>query len=225
MKKAEFDFLSYTNFPSSLKLDNDESTLYWGWWQSNIPVKSGAVTVQVSARKENVLPLEGGSRVVVEGSSDGVTWKWLGYVDVGVGSFGWKTYSGNITIPSGIVLLRVVLRDGAGLMGKPAITWFDGLRVYQDDELIYANDFSNWDPMIGAGIGAPIGGVAGYLLKEPLGPMVSEAVGAVLGGALGGGVGLLTGMGIIPVPQIPGLGAAPEGPVAPARLGKYLITG
>jgi hypothetical protein len=84
-----------------------------------------------------------------------------------------------------------------------------------------------WEPVLGTGIGASIGGAIGYFLKEPLGPMVSEAVGAALGGALGGGVGLLTGLGIVPIPQIPipTFGAPPEGPVAPARLGKYQITG
>lgn len=73
------------------------------------------------------------------------------------------------------------------------------------------------------GIGAALSGVAGYVLK-PIDPVISALIGAGLGGGAGYGLAYLATTGIPEIP-IPALGAAPEGPEAPARLGKYQITG
>ena len=69
--------------------------------------------------------------------------------------------------------------------GAKGVTWFDDVKVYQDNVLIYSNDFSNWNPYIGAGIGAVIGGVGGHLAtKKPEYALIALPV-AVIGGVVG----------------------------------------
>ena len=225
------DFLNFISFPSSLAIKTIRKfdSYYREGIDVRLPLPRAIVTVKTYMATKNAVspPPDGSATEITVIDPTGKT----AFYPVSrlTGTTPWTPIEKTIDFSGAPenMTLNVFSRIGASDGINPSITWFDDLKIYQDDTLIYSDDFSKWDPVIGAGIGAPIGGAAGYLLREPLGPMVSEAVGAVLGGALGGGVGLLTGMGIIPVPQIPipALEAPPEGPEAPARLGKYQITG
>lgn len=188
------DFLSYTSFPNSVKCVNRDVDHRTRIFSPDIPVMPGSlVRAEVKARTENVsTPRDLGSWISIMGSPDGKNWIYMGAgftVPQVPGTWGtrdWMQFKFEMKIPADILFLR------CHFACAPGITWFDDLKIFQDDELIYSNDFSNWTPLIGTGIGACVGGAAAYLLNEPLGPIVSEAVGAFFGGALGGSVGLLT---------------------------------
>lgn len=227
MRKPEYDFLNWTSFPSSGKVFTDEARYdAWATWGVSpvIPVTPGrTLKAEVMVKQQNVMYSRSHVHMV---GYDGKTWRVMPSIPpvetpIPVGTFDWKKFLLEETIPSDIIAIRVDPAGGAGSPEAPGITWFDNLKIYQDDVLIYSNDFTNWNPYIGAGIGTPIGGVAANLLKEPLGPIVSEAVGAGLGGAVGGLIGLLTAIGVIPIPTIPTFEElAPEMPV-----GRYQVVG
>ncbi len=61
--------------------------------------------------------------------------------------------------------LRLILVAGIPVSsGQIAQTWFDDLKIYQDDVLIYENIFSDWAPYTGAALGAGIGVIAGVIV-------------------------------------------------------------
>ena len=66
----------------------------------------------------------------------------------GFGTRDWTTLNSSKLIPPERSLVGVRIVGGAGFPEKPGVTWFDDLRIYQDDVLIYANNFSNWAPAI-----------------------------------------------------------------------------
>jgi len=154
MRRTEYDFLTWQSFPSSAKLIRDESGWTFWPWIKTIPVSPG-VTVKASfkAKQQNVVSTP--SHVKFEGW-DGSRW-----VDgfgaplktprgLPFGSFDWTDFTGlhEQTIPPGFSAMRVTVVGGGGTPEAPSITWFDDLRIYQDDVLIYAGDFSNWAPII-----------------------------------------------------------------------------
>jgi len=192
MDKIEYDFLSWTSFPSSLKMIYDGARGFW-WFipGSERPVKPGAVRISVKVKKENVGLTPGidpefrDSRVIIWGFN-GAEWKWLGKMTVGYGTENWREYTGEVEIPAGIDLLKVQLRCGAGAKERPAITWFDDLKIYQDDKLIYANDFNNWNPYIGVGVGGVVVAVPTYLYTKNVPVSVGAGVvGSLIGAAIG----------------------------------------
>ena len=150
MRKKEHDFLNWTSFPSSLKMVSDELQPEWlGYWLGPISVNPGAkLKFTVNLKQSGVLYYAGG--LVLEGY-DGKEWKRLvGRIILqSFGSFDWTTKEAEYTIPSGIVAIRLaVAGGGTNDPTKPAETWWDDLRIYQDNVPIYSNDFSNWTPTI-----------------------------------------------------------------------------
>jgi len=186
VRAIEYDFLTWTSFPSSLKIVNDVLNS-WHWYSEvgrGTPVKPGGkLKVSVKAKLQNVVSNE--SHVAVDGWNGS---SWVRLMDLGVktGTIDWAEWNGETTVPAGIQYIRCNLAAGGGT--PEGITWYDDLKIYQDGALIYANDFSNWNPIIGAGAGAAVGAVAGYALtKKPI-----YALAALPGALIGGIVGYLT---------------------------------
>jgi len=140
----EYDFLTWTSFPSSVKVVNPEARHKTEIFAVNIPVTPGAtVKAVVNAKTKDVIPYRGnGSWISIMGSPDGVDWK---YIDGGFtvppvpgvrGTKDWQQYESEMRMPADIKLLRLHFTFPKGT------TWFDDLKIYQDDKLIYENYFS-----------------------------------------------------------------------------------
>jgi len=150
VRKVEYDFITWTSFPSSLKLFSDEyrpppPAPMAGLNITDIIVTPGKnIRVVAKAKQQNVL--EPRSRITLYVSKDGRP-PWTDLVrDVRLqlpsGTFDWRDYSFTVTIPAGLPYMRVVANGGPGTPEAPGITWFDDLKIYQDDKLIYDNYFS-----------------------------------------------------------------------------------
>jgi len=200
MYKLEYEFLTWTSFPSSLKAINDENLLR-GWWKifDKLPVTpSSRVRVEINIKTDNILTpypgrpeIEWGSYITIYGF-DGEKWR---PTDLAApdpwttcGAYGktdWTKYEKEIVIPSDIRMLQ------GRLVAAKGLTWFDDLKIYQDDKLIYSNYFSNWNPYLGALGGGLLGTIGGYLAK-PKEPLIPAVAGLCLGSLFGAGVGLAT---------------------------------
>jgi len=188
VKKKEYDFLNWTSFPSSGKLFNDDPSeaIWWGQYR-NISITPGkTLKIVVNWKQQDVILPESGIRPHVGFWWNGV---WGGQIFPPLGTYDWREFKGEWIVPAGKTTLDVIIAGGAGTPEKPGITWFDDLKIYQDDVLIYANDFSNWNPYIGAGVGGGLGGVGAFYLTKN--PVLSLGV-AALGALVGGGIGALT---------------------------------
>ncbi len=189
VKKTEYDFLNWTSFPSSIKLTNDTMTRSGGGAFENIPVNPGTVRVEVNGKTQDVQLIKGsGSYIAFWGHRADGSRKWIGTCDIRYGTHDWEKAEAELPIPADIVILRGYLIAGGGNKAQPSISWFDDFVIKQNGRIIYENKFSNWNPVIGAGIGAIIGGAVGELTK-PIGPIASPLIGALGGAALGGGIG------------------------------------
>jgi len=152
MAKLEYAFLTFTSFPSSVKLINEEARRR-GWWVifKDLPViPESKVIVEIKGKAENV---QIGSYLTIYGSADGVTYRYLDFIvprSTLLGTSPWATYTEEYktTIPTDVNFLRGQLVAGQG------VTWFDDLKIYQDGVPIYENKFSNWGQFIN--IPAPI---------------------------------------------------------------------
>jgi len=156
MIRREYDFLTWTSFPSSIKLVNDESPQNKPFYKiaEGIPVKPHATLKAIyKGKTENSTEPPGGGNFVMVRLLDAagryVTHKvaWIGY-----GTIDWKDVQAVVTAPSEAAVMEVYIAGAGGRPEMPAITWFDDLKIYQDDEFIYENKFSNWKPYILAGI-------------------------------------------------------------------------
>ncbi len=212
MRKAEYDLLTWKSLPSSAKLTNDEGK-GWTYWEqpSIVSVTPGeTLTLKFSAKQENVLYTQ--SIVVVEWFDPAEKrWRWLVTPRLSLGTYDWSNFEETFTIPENISQIRVGrLLGGAGAPEKAGTTWFDNLRVYQDGAPIYENQFTDWMPYIGGGVGAIIGGVAGEVYK-PVGPIASPLLGAALGATIGAGIGAIASQpATITTVTIPQIGTTPE---------------
>jgi len=144
MKRIEYDFFKWTSFPSSIALKNDESV---GWAVHtvimNLSIEPGAMlTARVKTAQKDVTFNR--SHLVIDGW-DGSRWVRLpSAIDLPWGTYDWRELEGRGEIPRNVKVIRIVLTGGGG---RPiGITWFDDLKIYQDDKLIYENKFSNWLP-------------------------------------------------------------------------------
>jgi len=198
VRKSEYDFLTWKSFPSSIKLYNDEAagvTKFLAF--NNLPVSPGPIKLQVNAKQENVLPTP--YSYIALSTFNGSEWKHLSELILPIGTFDWRSFTldrPDRPIPSDAKMLRAILVGAAGTKESPGLTWFDDLRVYQDDVLIYSNDFSEWAPAVGAGLGAITLGYVGY--TNPLDlknvdrrwdRIITALLGAGVGASLGGGLG------------------------------------
>jgi hypothetical protein len=184
-KGAEFDFLNWKSFPSSLKgVCTPEQRRLWVYERTNLPVQPGKkLHVEMMAKQENVLPalpLHNVSYIIVDAGWERV----LVAIELPNGTYDWRLFkSAEVTVPSDVRLVNIRIACGFGT--PKGITWFDDLKIYQDNELIYANDFTKWDPYIGAGAGGVGGALAGYLItKNPLYALIGIPT-ALIGAAVG----------------------------------------
>jgi len=147
MRKAEYDFLSWTSFPSSGKILNDTRAswaYFFDGYTPNLAVTPGStVTIRVNAKQENVMYMAGGIAVHRYDRATG-EWKLLTVLKLPLGSFDWQTFEHIFKVPSNVTVIRCRIRaGGSGVSTSPGITWFDDLKIYMDDKLIYMNKFSN----------------------------------------------------------------------------------
>ena len=192
MRKAEYDFLTWTSFPSSLKLLSDEERVAaWnGLRDVVIPFTPGAeLRVEVQAKQQGVVTPT--SRIYVYYYPFDGEWHYMGDIELPTGTFNWSTFgltrlSTRARENATHIRLEAFYGGSSGIQGRPAVTWYDNLEIYQDDTLIYANDFSNWNPHIGSGIGALAGGIGSYAAtKNPLAGVIVASLTALIGGSIG----------------------------------------
>jgi len=173
---AEYDFRNWTSFPSSLKLigQYDNPGAYRLFEER--AVRPGAVITLSCQVKALDLTFDKGEKWLsksyfsVHGYYEaGREWKLMWDPTVPFGTYGWTPFTRKFTIPSGVTKMRITIYGGWGPNRGPAATWFDSLRIHMDDVLIYSNDFTNWSPYIGAGLGGACGALTGYLItRKPL---------------------------------------------------------
>jgi len=186
---VEYDFLTWTSFPSSLKLVNDTTTIEYVWYKvaEGIPVKPGGkVTLECMGKQVGHFEKEKitGVRLdlMINGKWDPAGFMWLAFPQ---GTFDWKKISYPVSpkaVPEGATVMMVRLY-AKGVKGD--VAWFDDLKIYQDGVLIYSNSFDNWKPYLGAGLGAVAGGVGGYLAtRKPEYALAALPV-ALVGGIVG----------------------------------------
>ena len=139
----EYDFRRWTTFPSSIKLISDESgetgrvvTPYL--FQSLIVKPGSKLTVECKLKGNNIAYAR--SLVALAGWN-GREWTFREPTIVSPpGTFEWETLRTETIIPSDIKYLRGILAGGGG--SPQGITWYDNLKIYQDDVIIYENKFT-----------------------------------------------------------------------------------
>jgi len=96
-------------------------------------------------------------------------------------------------IPANAVMGKVIYKTGATIPGKVSNSWVDDLKIYQNGELIYSNDFNNWNPYVGAGVGA-LAGIPAYLIakKRQKNKVIITAGATVAGVVVGTLIGFAT---------------------------------
>jgi len=159
---TEHDFIKWESFPSSLKMINPESgTRILKDIFVNIPITPGStLKVKLCGRTENVLLVRGiGSYLSMYGSPDGVEYKVVGekIVPIGYGTHDWRNFEGEFIVPSDELFLR------GSLVATAGTSWFDDLEVYQDDKLIYENQFTDPDYVIRTAIKVVASAITGAL--------------------------------------------------------------
>jgi len=138
--KESYDFLQWTSFPSSLKVDNDTGKsanvtrkeavdLYF------VPVTTPArIRLECNIKTQNAV-VDQPAWVAIQGydakgnpvTGAHFTSSFAYYPD-------WVKSSAEYDMPAGVVLLAVrLVAAGSGVAGKMATTWFDDLKIYQDE--------------------------------------------------------------------------------------------
>ena len=144
--KAEYDYMKYISFPSSAKVINDGTgPSPWVYWSPHrIAVQPrDVIRVTVEAKQENVKGRQG--HVLLLGIPGA-----LG-VMLPLGSFDWSKFEREVTIPPEVNTFGVMPAGGDGTTESPGITWFDDLKIYQNEKLIYENKFTA--PLVQAAVG------------------------------------------------------------------------
>jgi len=178
---VSYDFLVWRSFPSSRRHDYSEGRSGWLWdhLPAVIPVKPGStITTRVYVKQQDVKYTQSHIPVWIWNGEEWVRWREL-LKPLPIGTFDWREFVDTWIVPEEAQAIKIALAGGAG-----GVTWWDDLRIYMDGELIYANDFTNWNPYIGAGLGAVLTGILTQLVTgKP-----EYSIGAGLLGGLGGAV-------------------------------------
>jgi len=189
--KEEYDFLTWTSFPSSAKIVCPRNT-GWSVWPRPVAqvsvIPGSTVKIEANAKQQNVLKERYRSAIPVDGFN-GEEWSriWPAVIHFPLGTFDWRKMERSFTVPSDVEVIRVLYSCGAGISeDKPGITWLDDLKIYQDDKLIYANDFSNLNPYIGAGALGVASGIGAHQLTKDIPTAIGAGVvGSLIGAAIG----------------------------------------
>jgi hypothetical protein len=193
--KTEYDFLTWTSFPSSGKIINElvSDWVNWQWPPESWPlvaVTPGSVLKVVYNVKQQGVTGRALSHFSVDGWN-GSNWRRLANVPpewLPPGTWDWRHVEHSFTVPTDVTLIRFNPAGGDGTPGAPGITWWDDLKIFQDGKLIYVNGFDNWNPYVGAGLGGVLTAVPAYLIaKRP-----EYALVGVIGALIGAGVGYVT---------------------------------
>jgi len=143
--KEMYDFSTWTSFPSSLKLVGVDRQVGVRAF-TNVSVTPGSkLRITLNAKQKDVVS-EYRSNLAVYAVLPNGELRWLHWIPLPRGTFDWKPFSfkepEEKTIPPDAEVILGTLWTGYGTPEAPGITWFDDLRVYQDDVLIYDNYFS-----------------------------------------------------------------------------------
>jgi len=187
VRAITYDFLprNFTSWPSSLKMENDrpEKLIHRVGFIDAVPGSKLYATINTKGKELSAI--NGFSGAVGAGIYDHYHRyvRYLGdLVRFPVGTFNWRTLPGrgSFTVPLDAEVIGISIVIGRGT------AWFDDLKIYQDDKLIYTNDFSNWNPYIGAGAGGLGVGVPTYLYTKNVPIAVGASlVGSLVGAAIG----------------------------------------
>jgi len=183
------DFLDFVSLPSSLKLKNDDGrdVYYPSGFKYTIRIPPYPPFTKI--KTEVKIKTEG-----VKGASD---LEWHLRDEAGeivqiytvpkiTATVDWTPLIKELTFsPATARYLDIFPRIGAGDVGTPAITKFDDLKIYQNDELIHENYFTALRPgkivptvirppeiIIGAIQRFKAGRVGGEILRTPLAPVL-----------------------------------------------------
>jgi len=151
--KKEYDFLHWTSFPSSLKfwdIRARSGIAIWSDWSPPISVMPGQrVRIEFYAKQENVQYSTSRAETYGYVSETG-EWRpvyryWVAIPRRTIPYFQ-KFSSSDVhpdnVVPPDVTAIRVRVGGGSGSPEAPGITWFDDLRIYLNDELIYEEYFS-----------------------------------------------------------------------------------
>ena len=142
MRKIQYDLLTWKSFPSSLKVLNDvpAEPFFIGetGWLAVTPTKT--IKFQIWGKGQRILG-DRPSRIAIDGRNGGLIRLYDGFFPKG--TFDWHLLEKTFAVPSGVTMINASWIAGNGYsVGQPATTWFDDLKIYQDDVLIYDNYFT-----------------------------------------------------------------------------------
>jgi len=197
--RMEVDFLTWTSFPSSRRIVNPTTGNAWN-------VFLGEAEIIVSVKPGSTLRLEcnikragaAGGDTVNYGAAVNVLrrvpvtpstprgWFTMFNILTPPDAFDWTKFTAEGKVPSDVNVVAIEYACArAKTEGGENVAWFDDLKLYQDGVLIYSNDFGNWNPYIGAGVGGAAGALAGYLITRKPQYALIGIPGALAGAAVG----------------------------------------
>lgn len=156
----EYDFSTWTSFPSSAKLVNEETTKWAHWFLPQISVIPGkTVRAMFKGKVENVNPEKWSqSHLLLQSIRNGEILNWF-VAPIPFSTKDWAEYTHEAVVPEGVTTARMMLVGAVRISDKPAITWFDDLVITQNGEAIYENNFTA--PLIQAAVGVVLPIVTG----------------------------------------------------------------
>lgn len=185
MNKIEYDLQTWTNFPSSLKFTSEGQPLPLRTpLFPNIAVTPNTtLTFKMDVKQENIVTDFQSQLAIYRGPIPEAPWITGWYFPKG--TYDWTPFVMSLKVPDNVTAINGILWSGGGTPEKIGCTWFDNLKIYQDGVLIYSNDFSNWNPYIGAGVGV-MAGIPAYLITKKLIITIGViALGTVIGTFIG----------------------------------------
>jgi len=160
-KLISYDFLTWKSFPSSLKIRKGPTGMERWDTGRMIAVNPGdVVTYEVKVKGTNV------GRFSFMQVYPKEPWKFKHqFINLPHGIYEWTMIS-QTTLPAGTDVespIGIQLVAGNAYDGVNDVeVWFDDLKVYVNDRLVYENTFDNWLPyIIGGGGIVTVVGVAG----------------------------------------------------------------